>query len=147
MSSLAVAGIDLYRRYLSPLKGFRCAHHAVHGQGSCSTFGRNVYSRFRFLEATRLLRARFVECRQAANQAKRAQIPLASYSQAGGQSNDTGQANDTGQVRHEQMKKKQQQRSEMADCLSWSQWPGNCSGPGSCPLDLLSGLDACSCAL
>jgi putative component of membrane protein insertase Oxa1/YidC/SpoIIIJ protein YidD len=147
MSALAVAGIDLYRRYLSPLKGFRCAHHAVHGRGSCSTFGRNVYGRFRFLEATRLLRQRFVECKEAARRVKRTQIPLASQPQTGGQSNDTGQAKGTDQVRREQMKKKQQQRSEMADCPSWSQWPGNCSTPGSCPLDLLSGLDACSCAL
>jgi predicted nucleic acid-binding Zn ribbon protein len=44
MSTIAVAGIDLYRRYLSPLKGFRCAHHALHGAGSCSTFGRDVFA-------------------------------------------------------------------------------------------------------
>jgi putative component of membrane protein insertase Oxa1/YidC/SpoIIIJ protein YidD len=25
-----------YRRYLSPYKGFRCAHAACHGRGSCS---------------------------------------------------------------------------------------------------------------
>jgi putative component of membrane protein insertase Oxa1/YidC/SpoIIIJ protein YidD len=65
MSTIAVAGIDLYRRYLSPLKGFRCAHHALHGAGSCSTFGREVYASHNLVDATRLLRARFRNCREA----------------------------------------------------------------------------------
>jgi putative component of membrane protein insertase Oxa1/YidC/SpoIIIJ protein YidD len=65
MSTIAVAGIDLYRRYLSPLKGFRCAHHALHGTGSCSTFGREVYATHGFIQATRQLRARFTACKQA----------------------------------------------------------------------------------
>jgi putative component of membrane protein insertase Oxa1/YidC/SpoIIIJ protein YidD len=70
MSTVAVAGIDFYRRYLSPLKGFKCAHHYLHRTGSCSTYGRDVYAKHRLLEATRLLRARFAECKQASIVAK-----------------------------------------------------------------------------
>ena len=32
----ALAGIALYQRWLSPRKGFRCAHAAFHGGASCS---------------------------------------------------------------------------------------------------------------
>jgi putative component of membrane protein insertase Oxa1/YidC/SpoIIIJ protein YidD len=38
MANIAVGTIKLYRRYLSPLKGFRCAHNALHACGSCSGF-------------------------------------------------------------------------------------------------------------
>lgn len=65
MTTLAVGAIGVYRRYLSPWKGFRCAHAALHGRASCSDFGLRVYERHAFATATALMRRRFAACRQA----------------------------------------------------------------------------------
>lgn len=65
MTTLAVGAIGVYRRYLSPWKGFRCAHAALHGRGSCSDFGLRVYERHPFATATALMRRRFAACRRA----------------------------------------------------------------------------------
>jgi putative component of membrane protein insertase Oxa1/YidC/SpoIIIJ protein YidD len=65
MSGMAVGAIGLYRRYLSPLKGFSCAHNAVHRRGSCSSFGLKVFERYRFGPAMTLLRRRLDDCRRA----------------------------------------------------------------------------------
>ncbi len=65
MSTMAVGAIGVYRHYLSPLKGFRCAHAALHHRGTCSDFGLRVYGRHAFSKATAMLRRRFAECRSA----------------------------------------------------------------------------------
>jgi putative component of membrane protein insertase Oxa1/YidC/SpoIIIJ protein YidD len=35
---LAIGMIRVYQRWISPYKGFRCAHRVVHGGASCSEF-------------------------------------------------------------------------------------------------------------
>ena len=65
VSSLALVAIHGYRKYISPYKGFRCAHHALHDQGSCSTFGLDAFGNNGPIQALRLLRGRFIECRAA----------------------------------------------------------------------------------
>jgi putative component of membrane protein insertase Oxa1/YidC/SpoIIIJ protein YidD len=64
----AVRGIGLYQRFVSPYKGFRCAHHARTGGMTCSNYGRDAFEQFGFFEALSLLRARLVACAQAAQQ-------------------------------------------------------------------------------
>jgi uncharacterized protein len=59
---LAVSAIRLYRRCISPYKGFRCAHHALHQQGSCSHYGLHVFREHPPRQAWRLLQGRFREC-------------------------------------------------------------------------------------
>lgn len=34
--------IAIYRRFISPKKGFSCAHNHVHGQGSCSDWALDI---------------------------------------------------------------------------------------------------------
>jgi putative component of membrane protein insertase Oxa1/YidC/SpoIIIJ protein YidD len=138
MSTIAVAGIDLYRRYLSPLKGFRCAHHALHGAGSCSTYGREVYAAHGLLDATRLLRARFVECKQASQRLKRSAIWHASQDGSSGESDE--------EIR-KRLKRKQDRWGTAADCLTA---PADCVSFARCSgsfVHVLPGLDFCSCAL
>jgi putative component of membrane protein insertase Oxa1/YidC/SpoIIIJ protein YidD len=130
MSTIAVAGIDLYRRYLSPLKGFRCAHHYVHGAGSCSTYGREVYATHGLIDATRLLRVRFAECRLALLRVKRTAIWHASWQDS--------------KTDAEKRNRKGGNWIDVGNCLSV---PGDCSGLGSCTGDAISGLDVCSCWL
>jgi len=65
VSTLAIEAIGLYRRHLSPRKGFRCAHNALHNHGSCSDFGLRAYGRLAFCEATALMVRRLRDCRSA----------------------------------------------------------------------------------
>lgn len=62
---MSVCLIRAYRRFVSPYKGFRCAHHVLHGEGSCSAFGLAVFQTHSFGRALALLRVRFRDCRQA----------------------------------------------------------------------------------
>jgi putative component of membrane protein insertase Oxa1/YidC/SpoIIIJ protein YidD len=138
MSTVAVAGIDLYRRYLSPLKGFKCAHNYVHNAGSCSTFGRQVYATYRFLEATRLLRARFVECKQASQRLKCTAVWHASQEGSSGESDE--------EIR-KRLKRKQDRWGVAGDCVTAPADCGSFARCGGSGIDVVSGLDVCSCAL
>ncbi len=44
IDSLAIAAITGYQRYLSPYKGFRCAHRVLHQGESCSQYSANCLS-------------------------------------------------------------------------------------------------------
>ena len=65
-SSLAAWAIEAYQRFISPYKGFRCAHRAVHGRDSCSQFAKRVALKRGILALFPLLRRRFTECGVAA---------------------------------------------------------------------------------
>jgi uncharacterized protein len=57
--------IGLYQRYLSPYKGFRCAHAAWHGGPSCSAAVKNLVREHGVFAAWPRIRLRFSECRAA----------------------------------------------------------------------------------
>lgn len=65
-SFLMARAIEAYQRFLSPYKGFRCAHRAVHGKDSCSQFAKRIVTRRGILAMVPLLRRRFTECGVAA---------------------------------------------------------------------------------
>jgi putative component of membrane protein insertase Oxa1/YidC/SpoIIIJ protein YidD len=65
-SSLAARAIEAYQQFISPYKGFRCAHRAVHGRDSCSQFAKRVALKRGILALFPLLRRRFTECSVAA---------------------------------------------------------------------------------
>src|SRR5688572_8216150 len=65
-SSLVTWAIEAYQRFISPYKGFRCAHRAVHGRDSCSQFAKRVAAKRGVLAMFGLLRRRFTECSVAA---------------------------------------------------------------------------------
>lgn len=62
---MIVTAIDAYQAWVSPYKGFRCAHNVLHGRGGCSGFGKRAFTRFPALMAWQLLQLRFAECRAA----------------------------------------------------------------------------------
>ncbi|WP_027481290.1 membrane protein insertion efficiency factor YidD [Deinococcus pimensis] len=62
---LALVGIDGYRRHLSPLKGFRCAHAALFGGASCSQAVRDIVERDGLLAGRAAVVARLDRCRSA----------------------------------------------------------------------------------
>lgn len=65
MKAVILFSIDLYKRYLSPYKGFSCAHAWVHGGDSCSTHIRTIVAEEGIWHGYRKIRQRFRACRAA----------------------------------------------------------------------------------
>ena len=63
---ILVFSINLYQKYLSPYKGYCCAHRVLHGGDSCSQYVKNVFIKQDLNEAIQLSRKRFIECGEAA---------------------------------------------------------------------------------
>lgn len=65
MDGTVVVLIRCYQRYLSPRKGFTCAHSRLHHSASCSEYFRRMVKLQGTLKATGLLQRRLHACRQA----------------------------------------------------------------------------------
>ncbi|MBK6293169.1 MAG: membrane protein insertion efficiency factor YidD [Rhodoferax sp.] len=66
IQELAVASIGAYQRYVSPHKGYCCAHRAKTGRESCSTFAQRAIRRHGLFTGLALLRRRFRFCTASA---------------------------------------------------------------------------------
>ncbi|AVP99191.1 hypothetical protein C7S18_19360 [Ahniella affigens] len=66
MRALALLSIRLYQRYLSPLKGFRCAYCTATGRPTCSNYGYRAIKRHGILVGIALLKRRLARCGDAA---------------------------------------------------------------------------------
>ena len=62
----AILAINGYQRFISPHKGFCCAHRSLHGGPSCSEFGKQAIQDHGLMGGLILLRQRFEECHHAA---------------------------------------------------------------------------------
>ena len=65
-SSSALGAISLYQKYLSPRKGFSCAHRIRHGGPGCSGYARERIHSDGLWRAIPQIRARFGACNEAA---------------------------------------------------------------------------------
>ena len=65
LARAALGGIWIYQRYISPYKGFRCAHAVLHDGPGCSGYAKEALRARGFLAAIPLVRARFRDCRAA----------------------------------------------------------------------------------
>ena len=63
---LALLAIEGYQRFISPYKGFHCAHAAVHHGPSCSQYGKQAIAEQGLVSGLVMLRGRFGECSTAA---------------------------------------------------------------------------------
>lgn len=63
VSNLAIRG---YQRYISPYKGFCCAHRALHGGPGCSEAIRRIIEANGVFNCWPQVRERFAQCREAA---------------------------------------------------------------------------------
>lgn len=79
-SQLAAAAIRGYQRWISPYKGFRCAHRVLHRGRSCSQFALDEILSRGVLAALPAIRSQFFECRDAAIRLKSARQALATNS-------------------------------------------------------------------
>lgn len=60
-----IHAIIVYQKLISPLKGFRCAHKALHGGDSCSEYGKNILIRHGVRRFVPMMRERFRACNDA----------------------------------------------------------------------------------
>ena len=66
VTRLAAAAIRGYQRWISPYKGFRCAHRVLHQGRSCSQFALDAIQARGLLRALPAIREQFRQCRAAA---------------------------------------------------------------------------------
>jgi len=57
--------IALYQRFLSPIKGYHCAHHRLHKGDTCSNAIKKIVIDNELTKVPSLARKRFEECKQA----------------------------------------------------------------------------------
>jgi putative component of membrane protein insertase Oxa1/YidC/SpoIIIJ protein YidD len=74
ISSAAVGSIGLYRRYVSPYKGFSCAHRVFNGGSSCSVFAEQAIRDHGVWAAVPMIKRHFLECRAAHTALRRLQV-------------------------------------------------------------------------
>jgi putative component of membrane protein insertase Oxa1/YidC/SpoIIIJ protein YidD len=63
---LAIGSIKAYQKFISPYKGYRCAHAQVHGGLSCSSYALAAIDENGVSRGLMLLAGRFKECASAA---------------------------------------------------------------------------------
>lgn len=62
LTAIALRAIKLYQTYISPYKGFSCAHRVATNETSCSGYGAKVIKRFGLFTGYKLLNRRFYDC-------------------------------------------------------------------------------------
>lgn len=72
LGRLAVGLTRGYQRFLSPYKGFTCAHRARHGGPSCSEYAVSVFTAEGLCAGLRRLASRFRACHAASRDLKEA---------------------------------------------------------------------------
>ncbi|WP_197433041.1 membrane protein insertion efficiency factor YidD [Janthinobacterium sp. B9-8] len=60
--------IQIYKKYISPYKGFCCAYHVHTGRASCSTLGFRAVRRYGVFAGLAVLRQRMARCGQVYRQ-------------------------------------------------------------------------------
>lgn len=65
MRRLCLIFIALYQRFISPYKGFRCAHAAYYSGPSCSSAVKTIIAENGLRRGKPLIQARFAQCRHA----------------------------------------------------------------------------------
>lgn len=63
LTAIALGTIKLYQNYISPYKGFSCAHRVATKEVSCSGYGAKVIKRFGLFTGYKLLNRRFYDCK------------------------------------------------------------------------------------
>ena len=123
LTRLTLVAIDGYKTYLSPRKGYACAHRVHHGGESCSTFIRAQIEGLGLFRALPSIRARFSACKLAA-------VALSDARGSGDQTNEKKRKSD-----------KCSDAASFADCCVW---PSASRGKSGCLKDA-TGCDTPDC--
>jgi putative component of membrane protein insertase Oxa1/YidC/SpoIIIJ protein YidD len=66
LTKISIITINLYQKYISPHKGFCCAHRAYTGEDSCSQYAKSVIAEYGLISAVPMIREQFDRCAYAA---------------------------------------------------------------------------------
>ena len=58
----AIKAINFYQKFISPYKGFSCAHRVATNEVGCSGYGKKVIGRYGIIKGIKLLNRRFYDC-------------------------------------------------------------------------------------
>lgn len=106
-----------YQKYLSPYKGFCCAHRVWHGGDSCSEFVRQTLLQEGVLASIPKTRLRFQECKVAA----------------------MALSDNSGNKNARRLRRQRRHKDCDSFCATCNVLPDTCS--------LLDGVDVCGCSL
>ena len=73
-AQLAIGSIGAYQRFLSPHKGFCCAHHACTGGMTCSNYALHAIRELGLFGALPRIRERLVQCSEYATDPRKGKI-------------------------------------------------------------------------
>jgi len=65
MRKIAILMINFYQRFLSPVKGFRCAYGALHGKGTCSQIVKDIVRHEGVFKGWPKIKQQFNNCKSA----------------------------------------------------------------------------------
>lgn len=78
LQQLAIVSITGYQRFLSPYKGFSCAHRVLYGGESCSQYTKKMIAQFGLKAGLHKARLRFKAC-SSAHSILQGQLPFADH--------------------------------------------------------------------
>lgn len=67
---LLVISIKAYQRYVSPIKGFNCAHNHLYGEGSCSNWALSILDNKGVIALCAEMPTRIEQCNDASEKIK-----------------------------------------------------------------------------
>ena len=70
-NNIFIKFVVLYQQYISPHKGYCCAHSALHGKESCSSWAIRILKKQRVSLLLPLMKRRFQACNQAHEKLKK----------------------------------------------------------------------------
>lgn len=151
VKATVVAGTGIYQRYLSPHKGFSCAHRRLYGGASCSEYFRQAVSVYGVFDALPRLQRRFTACGEA-NRILRSQT-LSSLAGNNNSSSSDKQRQRQRRDRPRYCRTRPQTNEEILcdclcgpnniwDCCSLTEWDSNHDG---CSCDLGNCSDCSGC--
>lgn len=149
IDSLAIAAITGYQRYLSPHKGFRCAHRVLHQGESCSQYVKREVQEEGLLLALRQSRLRFAECKEASRviQTRRREYLISLSSE---DTSDTNWDPPTPLTEAEEQSSQENEQQRLNNASSLNNC-NNCDSPcidaGCESANCLSAVDCASCDL
>jgi len=65
LKSIAVGSINLYQKYISPYKGYRCAYGVYHQNGTCSSIIKSRIQEHGLIKAYPMIKGQFQACKVA----------------------------------------------------------------------------------
>ncbi|MCP5306772.1 MAG: membrane protein insertion efficiency factor YidD [Chromatiaceae bacterium] len=68
LNQIAIKTIRLYQQHISPRKGYCCAHHVLHQNGSCSSWAIAAIESHGTLAMVSQFGARLAECNEASKE-------------------------------------------------------------------------------